>query len=167
MLGWQIQAAHKIGRHQFIVSELRLCLGIVRSHRQAAAVGGGKSRVRATALAASSVEARLQTHAADVVYYLPRSLDTHFLCERIDAALESKHIETDFDSVVIGSTTILATAFTAGYTFWVLRGGYLLASLVSSMPAWRMLDPLPILDNFCHEDLDDEQEESLQSMVIK
>jgi hypothetical protein len=28
---------------------------------------------------------------------------------------------------------------------WLLRGGMLLASLLSSMPAWQFLDPLPIL----------------------
>lgn len=30
---------------------------------------------------------------------------------------------------------------------WLLRGGALVASMVSSLPAWHLIDPLPILRN--------------------
>ena len=36
-------------------------------------------------------------------------------------------------------------ALTAGFASWVLRGGSLLASFLSTIPVWRGLDPLPIL----------------------
>jgi hypothetical protein len=36
-------------------------------------------------------------------------------------------------------------ALTAGVASWVLRGGSLLASFLSTIPVWRGLDPLPIL----------------------
>jgi VCBS repeat-containing protein len=38
-------------------------------------------------------------------------------------------------------------AITVGYVVWSLRGASLIASLLTSMPLWRSLDPLPILEN--------------------
>jgi hypothetical protein len=29
---------------------------------------------------------------------------------------------------------------------WTLRGSYLVASLLSQLPTWKMLDPLPVLE---------------------
>jgi hypothetical protein len=43
----------------------------------------------------------------------------------------------------VGGLTVL---FTAGYIFWYMRGGALLASALSSLPAWQSYDPLPILE---------------------
>ena len=34
---------------------------------------------------------------------------------------------------------------TTGFLVWLLRGGTLLASLMSIAPVWKQLDPLPIL----------------------
>jgi hypothetical protein len=39
----------------------------------------------------------------------------------------------------------MASSLTAGYVIWLIRGGYLLTSLLVQMPVWRFLDPLPIL----------------------
>lgn len=47
------------------------------------------------------------------------------------------------------ATTFVAgctAALSAGYLVWTSRFGYLLASLVTAMPAWRRFDPLEILD---------------------
>jgi hypothetical protein len=32
-----------------------------------------------------------------------------------------------------------------GYVLWLARGGFLLASLMSALPAWAMVDPMPVL----------------------
>ncbi len=34
---------------------------------------------------------------------------------------------------------------TVGYISWILRGGALAATLLSTMPLWRQFDPLPLL----------------------
>ena len=34
---------------------------------------------------------------------------------------------------------------TVGYISWILRGGALAATLLSTMPMWRQFDPLPLL----------------------
>jgi len=41
--------------------------------------------------------------------------------------------------------TFSATA-SAGYLLWIARGGSLLLSMLSSVPIWRFLDPLPVLN---------------------
>ncbi len=49
--------------------------------------------------------------------------------------------------IMIGSAVGLTTGLTVGYVFWTIRAGYLLTSLVAQMPAWRLVDPLPILNS--------------------
>jgi len=50
-----------------------------------------------------------------------------------------------------------------GYILWLLRGGTLLASMMASLPAWRAIDPLPILEGLTGDSEDDT--ETLESMV--
>ena len=49
-------------------------------------------------------------------------------------------------NVTIRTVSQVALAMTAGYVMWSLRGASLLASLLTSLPLWRSLDPLPILE---------------------
>ena len=49
-------------------------------------------------------------------------------------------------NATIRTVSQVALAMTAGYVMWSVRGASLLASLVSSLPLWRSLDPLPILE---------------------
>jgi hypothetical protein len=49
-------------------------------------------------------------------------------------------------NATIRSVSQVALAMTAGYVMWSLRGASLLASLLTSLPLWRSLDPLPILE---------------------
>ena len=52
---------------------------------------------------------------------------------------------TGFYRLTAGTATGIVAVMAAGYTMWTLRGGYLLATFLSSLPAWRAFDPLPIL----------------------
>ena len=61
---------------------------------------------------------------------------------------------------------LAGAGLSVGYVVWLARGGMLLASLLSSMPAWRAIDPLPVLANFRDDDEDDD-DESLDSLVKK
>ena len=49
---------------------------------------------------------------------------------------------------------------------WLLRGGVLLSSLLSSLPAWRLVDPLPVLSRLS-DDSDDEDDTSLEELVTQ
>lgn len=45
-----------------------------------------------------------------------------------------------------GSASLLSGGLSLAYFLWVARGGSLLSGLLSSIPAWQVIDPLPILD---------------------
>jgi hypothetical protein len=49
------------------------------------------------------------------------------------------------ESKVVASATVVSSTASVGYVLWLLRGGLLVASLMSSLPAWSSFDPLPIL----------------------
>jgi hypothetical protein len=73
--------------------------------------------------------------------------------------------------IVAGSATVASVSASAAYLLWMLRGGSLLSSLLSILPAWRTLDPLPVLDNFesrkRRKSRAKSDVESLESMVDK
>lgn len=50
----------------------------------------------------------------------------------------------------IKPATIVTTTVTmsAGFLVWLTRGGSLLMSVLSALPMWRLLDPLPVLESW-------------------
>ncbi len=65
--------------------------------------------------------------------------------------------------LALGTALTASTAFAVGYVIWMLRGGMLLTSLIAQLPAWRLVDPLVVLDRL--NDFDEENQESLETMV--
>ena len=73
--------------------------------------------------------------------------------------------------------TSLSCTLTGAYFFWMLRGGVLLASLLSSLPAWHQIDLLYVLENYekknksrkrrknDHQKDDDQNENAIGSMI--
>ena len=39
----------------------------------------------------------------------------------------------------------LSSGASIGYVIWLIRGGVLVSSMVSALPAWQMIDPLPVV----------------------
>lgn len=64
---------------------------------------------------------------------------------------------------VAGTASFVSIGLSVGYFFWAVRAGSVLTSLLSSVPTWRAVDPLPILDD--QEERDGEADESLQDLV--
>jgi hypothetical protein len=52
------------------------------------------------------------------------------------------------EQTALAGSLVLSTGFSLGYVVWLARGGALLASLASSLPAWATVDPLPVLSRF-------------------
>jgi hypothetical protein len=50
--------------------------------------------------------------------------------------------------IVVGSATCVSMGASAAYFIWLMRGGSLLSSMLSTFPTWNSIDPLPVLDNF-------------------
>jgi hypothetical protein len=65
----------------------------------------------------------------------------------------------------MGSTLAMSAGLSIGYVLWLLRGGVLLSSVLSSLPAWRMVDPLPVLASLDRSSKDKEDDESLESVI--
>jgi hypothetical protein len=40
---------------------------------------------------------------------------------------------------------VLSAGLSIGYVVWLVRGGVLISSMMSALPAWQMIDPMPIL----------------------
>ena len=80
--------------------------------------------------------------------------DTGFLDE-LDLAREDINEVASINHAFVGSTVALSTGISVGYVVWLARGGLLLASMLSSMPAWRLVEPLPILASLREQDTED------------
>ncbi|MEQ9638704.1 MAG: Ig-like domain-containing protein, partial [Alphaproteobacteria bacterium] len=70
---------------------------------------------------------------------------------------------SDIGRIVVGGLGVSA-GLSVGYLAWLVRSGVLLSSMLSTLPAWRFVDPLPVLSGV-QGSADDEDTETLQSMV--
>jgi hypothetical protein len=73
---------------------------------------------------------------------------------------------------LVAGTAVVSLGLSVGYVLWVLRAGYLLTSMLSSMPAWQFIDPLPILNSRTllsrrreEDDDHDRDDDSLQTLL--
>lgn len=70
---------------------------------------------------------------------------------------------SDNETIMLTGTSTLTASFSVGYAVWLLRSGVLLSTALSALPAWRFIDPLPVLMSGATDASGDD--ESLQSMV--
>ncbi|HHD63196.1 MAG TPA: tandem-95 repeat protein, partial [Desulfobulbaceae bacterium] len=78
---------------------------------------------------------------------------------RKEAVSESQYYKT-----VVGSAIAVSTGLSVGYVVWLIRGGMLMSSVLFSMPAWQLADPLPLL-NRADDDDDEKDDESLEKII--
>jgi hypothetical protein len=67
-----------------------------------------------------------------------------------------------------GGALVFATLGSIVYTVWTVWSGSLSASILALMPGWKLLDPLPILDQAADEmehERQEQDDESLESLV--
>jgi hypothetical protein len=74
---------------------------------------------------------------------------------------DSLHAQDDLQTRTVVTLAAGSLSMTLVYLLWLVRGGALAASMLSAMPAWRLLDPLPILARVDEdgEDADDTAED--------
>ena len=135
--------------------------------------------VRADSVAHESREAGVRT-ALDVLrdIYLGHSqigadvlTDLIFSGQRRDFIGELDEGQDDLlalsqlERTMVTSSVAVTSGLSVGYVLWLTRGGLLIASLLSSLPAWRLIDPIPILNRLGLDDESDGDDESLNSMV--
>ncbi len=124
----------------------------------------GRAGVHASLDGTGSSSERDQAAVADEFNY---SSETHEIWNELDEMDEQMQSEIQFHDIVVGSAAVTSVSLTVGYVLWVLRGGVLLSSLLVQLPAWRMVDPLVVLDHIDSKTLarDEDESESLQSIV--
>ncbi len=66
---------------------------------------------------------------------------------------------------VIASTVTISSGFSIAYVMWLVRGGALAASVLTGLPAWRNIDPLPVLGTLEGPDDNVGDNETLETMV--
>lgn len=64
----------------------------------------------------------------------------------IDLDAMKKNMRSEI-KVWAGTASFMSIGMSLAYFMWILRAGSLLSSLLSSMPAWSFVDPLPILES--------------------
>lgn len=71
--------------------------------------------------------------------------------------------EMRLDGVMIGATAFVSGGLSVGYVLWLVRGGLLMSTLLSSLPAWHTVDPLPVLGNRTDDD-DGVRDDAVESL---
>ncbi|MBI3154432.1 MAG: cadherin-like domain-containing protein, partial [Burkholderiales bacterium] len=67
------------------------------------------------------------------------------LLRRFQRLEEQAGARAEAREVSLASGVALTSALSIGYVVWLVRGGVLLSSVLSTLPAWQLLDPLPVL----------------------
>jgi hypothetical protein len=104
-----------------------------------------------------TARASLRFDGEDLSYVV----DTRFL-QGLQDVEKSLAFDAPAKQLAIGTAVATSAGLSVGYIVWMIRGGYLLASVLSTIPAWQYVDPLPVLSAL---DGDDEDDESLESLV--
>ncbi len=87
--------------------------------------------------------------------------------QQLDQLQDIIRQQLNLDKNAVASTLAVTTGLSVGYVIWLIRGGVLLSSLLTSLPAWRLIDPLPILGHLGTRRVDEEDDESLEGMLKK
>jgi hypothetical protein len=90
-------------------------------------------------------------------------LKTNSFLRELDDIRQDLNRDVDFNKAVVGSSLFVSAGISAGYVAWLARSGVLLSSVLSTLPMWRFVDPLPILNQT--GGALDEDDESLESIV--
>jgi hypothetical protein len=107
----------------------------------------------------------------------PMRAEMQVLPMRRDAFDNPEDEERQTIEVIMSSVKVTGLAFSVGAVWWAARAAGLVASLLASSPAWRHVDPLPVLgrddeeegewDEAEEEDKDDKDDEHRAAWVLE
>ncbi len=87
------------------------------------------------------------------------------LWKDLDVLREQIVTHSEESPITLGTATGFASSLSVGYVIWLLRSGYIVAGVMAQLPAWGLIDPLPILSQL--DDLEDGDDDSLAALVDK
>ena len=90
---------------------------------------------------------------------LQRTLRSTAFSGQFDDLRANVQEELDLNRTMTVSVAGVSLGLSLVYVLWLIRGGVLMGSYLSALPAWRVLDPLPVLSR-----VDDEAEEDDEAL---
>ena len=104
-----------------------------------------------------------QTDAVSLLFEIDRinSTDTGYGQQTTEFFAQQQMTE----KMVLGTSAAFSTSVSVGYLIWLLRGGSLLTTFLSSLPTWQTFDALAVLESFDENGAASEDTESLTSLV--
>jgi VCBS repeat-containing protein len=116
----------------------------------------------------SQVQATAQEAAETTAASLQLITEEDGLWKDLNSMQKEFRSEADHENLIVGGASLVTATLSAGYFLLTARAGYLLSILLSSLPAWRMVDPLPILDRFIDDpERGQKDSDSLASLIEK
>ena len=67
------------------------------------------------------------------------------LARRFEEAQRRVLEQDEARRATIASSIVVSGGVSIGYVIWLVRGGVLMGSMISALPAWQMIDPMPVL----------------------
>lgn len=98
---------------------------------------------------------------------LSRVLRTPQFETELDRVREQMRQDFDLDRTVSISVAGVSLGLSVVYVLWLIRGGVLVGSYLSALPAWRFLDPLPVLSRVSDAEEEDDEDEALDAHADK
>jgi hypothetical protein len=102
--------------------------------------------------------------APDAVERFDLLTETSLLWDTFDQFSERIQKDGVLRTLLAGTAFAFAAIGSMAYMAWTIWCGLLGSSVRALMPHWRLIDPLPIL-NEEHDELEDEDDESLESIA--
>jgi hypothetical protein len=118
-----------------------------------------------------SVEEVLPSVAVGLLERFAVSFDVGLLWQDLSELETELNGDGQLAYFAAGSAATLASMFSAGYVLWTIKGGWLASSVLAQMPAWRLMDPLVVLEHLDKElseeskDGKREDDDSLESLL--
>jgi len=85
------------------------------------------------------------------------------LSESFDQQQEELQQSAAASRFAVGTSATITSGISVGYFLYLLRGGAIMSSMMASLPAWRFVDPLPILNSL--DAANDDDQESLETII--
>jgi hypothetical protein len=92
-----------------------------------------------------------------------RAIEAQEFLDELDRLRDTLDEQARVTGTAVATGAAATIGLSVGYVFWLLRAEVLLGTMLSSLPAWRLVDPLPVLGQL--NDEDDDDDESLESLV--
>ena len=95
---------------------------------------------------------------------LPGNMLAATFLDQLDSVTNELKHDAYVNSGSVATVAGISGVLTVGYVLWLVRSGFVVASFVSTMPAWQMVDPLAVVE-YGSSNIDDVDDDALEDMI--